>query len=90
MKQSDYDITTFGFEGSNKLWEHLLYIIDLNIKTESELAVDSDIKGEERIHACGRANALISLKRVLIDERKKGLDAMNINWKNSEEFSQED
>lgn len=71
MKDTDYNINVFAFPESNQMWEHIIYILDLNIKAETEMAVSKDVVGENRIHQCGRADALTNFKALLLDERKK-------------------
>lgn len=71
MKDTDYDINTFAFPERNAVWEHIMYIIDLNIKAEVEQAVSSQLLGESRVHQCGRASAMQDFKNLLLEERKK-------------------
>jgi hypothetical protein len=79
MKDSEYRVSVFGFTQPNELWEHILYIVDLNIEAESNVALGVDVSGEQRIHACGRAQGWKDIKTLLLEERKKGLDANGIN-----------
>jgi hypothetical protein len=72
MQDTDYNVGVFAFSERNQVWEHIMYILDLNIKAETELAVSKDIVGENRIHQCGRADALTNFKALLLEERKKG------------------
>lgn len=71
MKDTDYDINTFAFTERNAMWEHIMYIIDLNIQSETQRAIQQDVTGEIRVHQCGRANAISDLKSLLLEERKK-------------------
>lgn len=71
MKDTDYDINTFAFPERNAVWEHIMYIVDLNIKAEVEQAISPQLTGEARIHQCGRASAMSDFKNLLLDERKK-------------------
>ena len=71
MKDTDYNIAVFAFPESNQVWEHFMYILDLNIKAETEMAISKDLVGENRIHQCGRADALTNFKALLLEERKK-------------------
>jgi hypothetical protein len=71
MKDTDYNVGVFAFPERNLVWEHIIYILDLNIKAETEMAVSKDIVGENRIHQCGRADALTNFKALLLEERKK-------------------
>lgn len=71
MRDTDYNIRTFAFSERNAVWEHIMYILDLNIKAETEMAVSKDLVGENRIHQCGRADALTNFKALLLEEQKK-------------------
>ena len=62
-------------------------VIDLNIKAETDEAISLDIRGEDRIYACGRASALRDIKRLFLEERKAALDLKNINWTSDEELN---
>jgi len=79
MKESEYRVSVFGFTQPNELWEHILYIVDINAEAESSVATGVEVSGEQRIHACGRAQAWKDIKTLLLEERKKGLDANGIN-----------
>lgn len=70
MKDTDYNLSTFAFQERNAVWEHIMYILDLNIKAEIEMAISKDAVGENRIHQCGRADALNNFKALLLEERK--------------------
>lgn len=74
MKDTDYNINVFGFTQKNELWEHIQYLIDINIEAEINLAVSTEVSGEQRIHACGRAESLKQFKNLLNEERKKAID----------------
>lgn len=82
MRDTDYNVQVFGFTEKNELWEHILYIIDINIEAENSLATGVDVSGEQRVHACGRAQAWKDIKTLLKDERKKGLDLRGIQDEN--------
>lgn len=71
MKDTDYKLSTFAFPEKNDVWEHILYILDLNIENETQRAVAAEIVGEARIHQCGRANAISDFKNLLLAERRK-------------------
>lgn len=71
MKDTDYDISTFAFPEKNAVWEHIMYIIDLNIQAETNRAISPDVTGEARVHQCGRANAISDFKNLLLEERRK-------------------
>ena len=73
MKDTDYNIGTFAFTAPNPLWEHILYIVDLNIQSETSRALQQDVVGETRVHQCGRASAMTDFKTLLLEERAKAL-----------------
>jgi hypothetical protein len=70
MKDTDYDNSVFGFNEHNRMWEHIVFLLDLNIKAETERAISPEMVGENRIHQCGRADALTNFKALLLEERK--------------------
>ena len=74
MRDTDYRIEVFGFTQQNELWEHIQYLIDINIEAETNLAISTELSGEQRVHACGRAESLRQFKNLLNEERKKALD----------------
>jgi hypothetical protein len=71
VKDTDYNIGTFAFPEKNAVWEHIMYVLDLNIKAETEMAISKDSVGENRIHQCGRAEALVAFKALLLEEQRK-------------------
>jgi hypothetical protein len=71
MKDTDYNLNTFAFTEHNAVWEHIMYIVDLNIQAEVEQAISPIKQGEARIHQCGRASAITDFKNLLLEERKK-------------------
>jgi hypothetical protein len=82
MRDSDYNISVFAFSQKNELWEHINYLIDINIEAETNLAIGTDLSGEQRIHACGRAESLKQFKNLLNEERKKALNNINLPFDN--------
>jgi hypothetical protein len=74
MRDTDYRLEVFAFTQQNDLWEHIQYLIDINIEAETNLAISTELSGEQRVHACGRAESLRQFKNLLNEERKKALD----------------
>ena len=74
MRDTDYNLSVFAFTQKNDLWEHIQYLIDINIEAETNLAISTELSGEQRVHACGRAESLRQFKNLLNEERKKALD----------------
>ena len=50
-----------------ELWAVVIKMIDASIYSESVQAVGKENKGEDRAWHCGRVDALMALKDVLID-----------------------
>lgn len=71
MKDTDYNLSTFAFQQPNAVWEHIMYIVDLNIQAEVEQALSAQLAGEARVYQCGRASAMQGFKELLLEERKK-------------------
>lgn len=72
MTDKDYNKSAFLFkEGpAMELWKNIILILEENINVEQENALSQSIEGEKRIHQCGRADALKSIKGLLVDERR--------------------
>lgn len=79
MKDTDYRFEVFGFTEKSDLWEHIIYIIDVNTEAESNIATGIEVSGEQRVHACGRVQAWKDMKSLLLEERKKALENKRIN-----------
>lgn len=82
------DIFAFTEDKPQALWNNIMYILDQNIKVETEIAINSEVQGEKRIHQCGRASALREIREMLVTERKTALDIANIDWKTDETLHQ--
>jgi hypothetical protein len=78
MKESDFRVSVFGFKDNNELWEHILFVVDENIKTTVGVVSDPNCKGEDRIHTAGGLNALLLLKDTLDRLRKEGMDLTHV------------
>lgn len=50
-----------------ELWTAVIKLIDASIYSESVQAVGKEQKGEDRAWHCGRVDALMALKDVLVD-----------------------
>ena len=51
-------LEAFAFEGQNKLWDALMAHLDECINDEVETAISREVRGEDRTHAAGRAEAM--------------------------------
>lgn len=59
----------FGFEKGNQLWKATIMLIDASIEAETAYALQKENRGEDRAYHCGRAEALVSFKQVLLSTR---------------------
>jgi hypothetical protein len=59
----------FGFESGNQLWKATIMLIDASIEAETAYALQKENRGEDRAYHCGRAEALVSFKQVLLSTR---------------------
>jgi hypothetical protein len=86
MKQP-YNPETLAFEGQNEVWNQIMLVVDLNIKSETEEALSIELQGEKRAFQCGRASCIKDFKRLLLEIRKEGMDRKNMNWTTDEELN---
>ena len=86
MKQP-YNPEALAFEGQNEVWNQIMLVIDLNIKSETEEALSIELQGEKRAFQCGRASCIKDFKRLLLEIRKEGMDRKNMNWTTDEELN---
>jgi hypothetical protein len=54
-----------------ELWTAVMKLIDTSIYTESVQAVGKEQKGEDRAWHCGRVDALMALKDLLVDTQEQ-------------------
>jgi len=74
--------TAFGFIGTNNVWTEVLNVIQQSQETLWMQAISSQVKGEDRVHACGQADGVNMILSLLITLRQ---DAKRINGLTSEE-----
>ena len=82
-----YNPEHLAFEGQNEVWNQIMLIIDINIKSESDEAISTDYHGEDRVYQCGRASCIKDFKRMLLEIRKEGMDRKHMNWTTDEELN---
>ena len=58
-----------SFEPKNELWKAVHMLIDASIDAELASATSKENKGEDRAWHCGRADALIAFKEILVNTR---------------------
>lgn len=66
----------FGFIGTSKLWDEVLKSIQETQETLWMHAVSSQVKAEDRAHACGQADGVNMIYSMLIALRNEA-KAMN-------------
>ena len=68
----NYNKSVFLFKDgpAKELWDSIILILDENLNIEQENALSSSIEGEKRVHQCGRADAIKSIKNLLVEERR--------------------
>lgn len=59
----------FSFEKNNELWKAVNLLLDASIEAETAKAISIDVKGEDRVWYCGRADALSAFKEIIINTR---------------------
>jgi hypothetical protein len=74
--------TAFGFAGTNNVWTEVINVIQQSQETLWMQAISSQVKGEDRVHACGQADGVNMILSLLITLRQ---DAKRINGLTSEE-----
>jgi hypothetical protein len=74
--------TAFGFSGTNNVWTEVINVIQQSQETLWMQAISSQVKGEDRVHACGQADGVNMILSLLITLRQ---DAKRINGLTSEE-----
>jgi hypothetical protein len=55
---TDEQKNAFGFSGKSLLWDELCKILNALQEQEVLIAISQDTKGEDRIHAAGRADGV--------------------------------
>jgi hypothetical protein len=66
-------INAFAFDGQNHLWDALLAHCQECIQDEVETAISREVKGEDRTHAAGRAEAMNDFLLSLHQLREEAL-----------------
>jgi len=68
---SDIDLTAFGFQGTNPLWDAIHRQLELYEQTETVMALDITPKGETRAYLAGKAAGLAEFRQHLLDLRRQ-------------------
>lgn len=66
----------YGFMGKNALWDHMILTIQQMQEQLWMAAVSNNVKGEDRIHACGQADGVNLVYSTLLTLRS---DALKLN-----------
>ena len=70
----DADLTVFGFQGTNPLWDGIHEQLKLHEDEETALALDIQYQGETRAYLAGKAAALGEFKEHLKSLRRVAMD----------------
>lgn len=62
-------IQGMSFEAENPVWKAVHTMLDASIEAEVARAISIDVKGEDRVWYCGRADALSAFKEILMNTR---------------------
>jgi hypothetical protein len=62
-------IQGMSFEAGNPVWTAVHTMLDASIEVEVARAISIDVKGEDRVWYCGRADALSAFKEILMNTR---------------------
>jgi hypothetical protein len=71
---NDIDLTAFGFQGTNPLWDAIHQQLELYEQTETVMALDIQPQGETRAYLAGKAAALGEFREHLKSLRRQALD----------------
>jgi hypothetical protein len=63
----------FGFGGKNNLWDHVTEMIQQMQESLWLNAVSNNVKGEDRVHACGQADGVNLVYSTLLTLRSEAL-----------------
>jgi hypothetical protein len=61
----------FGFAGKNPLWTEILEALQQSQETLWMHAIGAQVKGEDRVHACGQADGVNMALSLLINLRSE-------------------
>lgn len=67
---------------NSEIWKTVIKMIDASIQSEAAQAVGREIRGEDRAWHCGRVDALMSLKDVLVETQNES--AKQLGYSSSE------
>ena len=79
---TDEQRNAFGFIGKSLLWDQILKAIQESQETLWMHAISENVKGEDRVHACGQADGANMIYSMLIALRQ---EARALNGLTSEE-----
>ncbi len=68
---TDDQKNAFGFSGKNGTWTEVIKLIEAMQQQQWIAAVSRDMKGEDRIHACGSVDGINLVLSTLIQFRQE-------------------
>lgn len=67
------NLAPYQFDGKNELWDGVHNELSYFIEGETVTALDAETLGEARIHAAGRASALVDFRAHLLWLREEAV-----------------
>ncbi len=71
MTQSER--AAYGFSGKNHMWDQIIETIQQMQETMWMHAISNNVKGEDRVHACGQADGVNLVYSTLLTLRSEAL-----------------
>jgi hypothetical protein len=71
MTQSE--LAAYGFSGKNHMWDQIIETIQQMQETMWMHAISNNVKGEDRVHACGQADGVNLVYSTLLTLRSEAL-----------------
>ena len=68
---TENQLKAFGFAGTNFLWSEILIALQQSQEQLWMHAIGAEVKGEERVHACGQADGINMALSLLINLRQE-------------------
>jgi hypothetical protein len=67
------ELAAYGFAGKNHMWDQIIQTIQEMQEQMWMGAVRADIRGEDRVHACGQADGINLVYSTLLTLRSEAL-----------------
>lgn len=67
------ELAAYGFAGKNHMWDQIIDTIQQMQEQFWMAAVSNNVKGEDRVHACGQADGINLVYSTLLTLRSEAL-----------------